>query len=72
LYEHSLTKARDWLVTYYTVDEHATQAVVAQIDELIAKRVEVALPDISESRRELKAYIKMRQAKMAGTAGVTR
>lgn len=72
LYEHSLAKARDWLVTYYTVDEHATQAVVAQIDELIAKRVEVALPDISESRRELKAYIKMRQAKMANTAGATR
>ncbi len=70
LYEHSLTKARDWVTTYYTVDEHATQAVVAQIDELIAKHVEMTLPDISESRRELKAYIKMRQAKM--TAGATR
>lgn len=69
LYGHSLAKARDWLTTYYTVDEHATQAVVAQIDELIAKHVEVELPDISESRRELKAYIKMRQLKMTTAAG---
>ncbi len=68
LYEHSLIKARDWLITYYTVDEHATQAVVAQIDELVAKHVEVTLPDISESRRELKAYIKMRQVKMMSGA----
>lgn len=72
LYEHSLTKARDWLITYYTVDEHATKAVVAQIDDLIAKHVEVTLPDISESRRELKAYIKIRQVKMATAAGATR
>jgi uroporphyrin-3 C-methyltransferase len=72
LYEHSLEKARDWLITYYTVDEHATQAVVAQIDELVARHVEVSLPDISESRRELKAYIKMRQVKMATTAGAAR
>lgn len=72
LYEHSLAKARDWLVAYYTVDEHATQAVVAQIDELIARHVEVTLPDISESRRELKAYLKLRQAKMATAAGATR
>lgn len=69
LYEHNLTKARNWLLTYYTIDEHATQAVVAQLDELIAKRVEMTLPDISESRRELKAYIKMRQAQMATAAG---
>ena len=72
LYEHSLAKARDWLTTYYTVDEHATQAVVAQIDALTAKHVEVTLPDISESRRELKAYIKMRQVKMATAAGAVR
>ncbi len=72
LYEHSLAKARDWLSTYYTLDERATQAVVAQIDELITRRVEVTLPDISESRRELKAYIKMRQMKMTTAAGVTR
>lgn len=72
LYEHSLSKARNWLLTYYTVDERATQAVVAQIDELIAKRVEMTLPDISESRRELKAYIKMRQTQMTSAAGAKR
>jgi uroporphyrin-III C-methyltransferase len=72
LYEHSLSKARDWLLTYYTIDEHATQAVVSQIDELIGKRVEMTLPDISESRRELKAYIKMRQAQLTTAAGAKR
>lgn len=72
LYEHSLAKARDWLTTYYTVDEHATQAIVGQIAGLIGKRVEVTLPDISESRRELKAYIKLRQVKMATAAGAAR
>lgn len=72
LYEHSLAKARDWLMTYYTVDEHASQAVVAQLDELIGKHVEVTLPDISESRRELKAYIKLRQVKLATATGAAR
>ncbi len=56
LYAHSLGKARDWLQTYYTVDEHATQMVVQSVDELRSKQITYALPDISESRRELKAY----------------
>ena len=71
LYEHSLSKARNWLVTYYTVDEHAAQSVAQQIDELIAKRVEMTMPDISESRRELKAYIKMRHAQLLKGAVAT-
>lgn len=66
LYEHSLGKARDWLITYYTVDEHATAAVAQTIDELRAKRVVMTLPDISQSRRELKAYLNQRRAQAAG------
>lgn len=62
LYEHSLGKARNLLTTYYTVDEHATQIVTQAIDELQSKHVSVALPDISQSRRELKAYLNMRRA----------
>lgn len=65
LYEHSLSKARDWLTTYFTVDEHATQAVATAIDELEARRVTTTLPDISESRRELKAYLNQRRAQAA-------
>lgn len=72
LYKHSLSKARDWLVTYYTVDEHATQSVAQAIDELIDKHVEMTMPDISESRRELKAYIKMRHAQMISAAAGTK
>jgi uroporphyrin-III C-methyltransferase len=62
LYEHSLSKARDWLTTYFTVDEHATQAVAQAIDELKARRITVTLPDIANSRRELKAYLNNRRA----------
>ncbi len=64
LYEHSLGKARDWLLTYYTVDEHATQMVVQSVDELRGKKIVYAIPDISESRRELKAYLNARRAQI--------
>lgn len=70
LYEHSLDKARLWLTTYFTVDEHATRAAADAIAELRERRVAVSLPDISDSRRELKAYINARRAHAAtvGTA----
>jgi uroporphyrin-3 C-methyltransferase len=61
LYEHSLNKARESLLTYYTVDEHATQIVAQAIAELTAKQVAMKLPDISQSRRELKAYLNARR-----------
>jgi uroporphyrin-3 C-methyltransferase len=68
LYVHSLGKARDWLQTYYTVDEHATQMVVQSVDELRGKQITYALPDISESRRELKAYMNARRAQLPGAS----
>ena len=61
LYEHSLNKAREALLTYYTVDEHATQIVAQAIAEMSAKQVAMKLPDISQSRRELKAYLNARR-----------
>jgi uroporphyrin-3 C-methyltransferase len=61
LYEHSLNKAREALLTYYTVDEHDTQIVAQAIGELSAKKVAMKLPDISQSRRELKAYLNARR-----------
>lgn len=71
LYEHSLAKARDLLTTYYTVDEHATQAVAQSIDELLKKQVKPQLPDISDSRRELRAYLNQRRAGANGAMGDT-
>lgn len=68
LYEHSLNKAREALLTYYTVDEHATQVVAQAIAELAARRVAMTLPDISQSRRELKAYLNARRAETATQA----
>jgi uroporphyrin-3 C-methyltransferase len=61
LYEHSLNKASQALLTYYTVDEHATQIVAQAIVELSQKKVAMKLPDISQSRRELKAYLNARR-----------
>ena len=68
LYEHSLNKAREALLTYYTVDEHATQVVAQAIADLAARRVAMALPDISQSRRELKAYLNARRLETATAA----
>jgi uroporphyrin-III C-methyltransferase len=68
LYEHSLSKAGSWIATYFTVDEHATRAVTDSIDELKKKRVAMSLPDISQSRREFKAYLNARRNRAAGTA----
>jgi uroporphyrin-3 C-methyltransferase len=65
LYEHSLSKAREALTTYYTIDEHATQIVAQAIDELANKKVAMKLPDISQSRRELKAYLNARRAEVS-------
>ena len=50
------------MTTYYTVDEHATQIVAQAIAELMNKTVAMPLPDISQSRRELKAYLNARRA----------
>jgi uroporphyrin-3 C-methyltransferase len=70
LYEHSLEKAHSWLTTYFTVDEQATQTLAQTIDELRAKHVRVALPDVSESRHALQVYLKSRHAQ-AASAGTT-
>lgn len=72
LYEHSLNKAREALLTYYTVDEHATQIVAQAIADLAARRVAMQLPDISQSRRELKAYLNARRVETAAKADLTK
>lgn len=56
LYDNSLSKARQWLLTYYTLDKQATEKVVAIVDSLARQQVAVALPDISASLRALKVY----------------
>lgn len=70
LYEHSLNKAREALLTYYTVDEHGTQIVAQAIADLAARQVAMQLPDISQSRRELKAYLNARRVEAAANAAL--
>ena len=57
LYQRSLSKAQQWLEDFYTLNIEATQRVVATIEDLKQRSVTAELPDISSSRRELKAYI---------------
>jgi uroporphyrin-3 C-methyltransferase len=68
LYQHSQAKARDWLTTYYTLDRDATAVLVAEIDTLAEHAITVALPDISASRRALKAYLNARHAQPPAAA----
>lgn len=60
LFDQSLTKARDWLLTYYTLGESATQALATTVDELRQRPVTIELPDIAGSRRALKDYLDQR------------
>ncbi len=57
LFENSLNKAKQWLDTYYTLDQQTTTAMLEAIEQVATKRVEVNLPDISSSLRALKNYI---------------
>lgn len=62
LYSTSLDKAQTWITTYFTLDEQATRAVAATVEELKARQIKPALPDVSTSRRALNAFIKSRRA----------
>ncbi len=62
LYESSLTKAENWLTTYFTLDQQATRAVAETIAELKTRQIKPQIPDISSSRRALNAFIKSRRA----------
>lgn len=59
LYVASLSKAKEWLVKYYTLDRDKAQGLVVEIDRMISEKVAVELPDISGSLRELKRYVEL-------------
>ncbi len=60
LYERSLSKCRDWLQTYFALDEANARALAASVDELRQRPVATAPIDIGNSRRLLKAYLEQR------------
>lgn len=58
LYNDSLSQAASWAQRYFAVDQTATQAVVEQLEQLAAQPVSIEAPDIAESQRALRDYLR--------------
>ncbi len=56
-YLDSLESAEQWLKDYFPNDEAATQTVIADIQQLQMIKVEVELPDVSNSLLAIKGFI---------------
>ncbi|WP_210397165.1 uroporphyrinogen-III C-methyltransferase [Motiliproteus sediminis] len=56
-FDASLSKARDWVATYFQADDSTTKALLNGISQLQGTQVAPTLPDISGSLRTLKAYL---------------
>jgi len=68
-YDSALLKAEEWLGTYFQQDDGVTQGLLRGIGELKSVKVSPALPDISNSLTELKAYLhQMAELKRKGAA----
>lgn len=61
-FDSALNKAEEWLSTYFQQDDGTTQALLRGIGELKSSQVSPALPDISNSLTELKAYLQQMTA----------
>lgn len=62
LYQRSLTKAADWIETYYVL-EGRSELLVARMRELAERPVVRQVPDISASLRSLKLYVEDENAR---------
>ncbi|WP_286240433.1 uroporphyrinogen-III C-methyltransferase [Neptuniibacter halophilus] len=56
-YDASLSKAHDWIATYFEQKDGTTQSLLRGISELQDVQVSAELPDISGSLRSLKSYL---------------
>lgn len=68
LYERALTKARDWLDTWYDGSHAAVRALRERLAELSQKDINPELPDISKSLDLLKARL---EGRLNATSGET-
>ncbi len=68
-FDSALNKAEEWLGTYFQQDDGTTQALLRGIGELKSSQVSPALPDISNSLTELKAYLQQMTALKQKGAG---
>lgn len=55
-YDASLSKAHNWISTYFEQQDSTTQSLLDSINELKSVQVNAEMPDISGSLRTLKAY----------------
>ncbi len=63
LYVESLRSARDWAATYFDPEHTATQAMVAELDRLLAVELAPPLPEVGGALRALRASPAYRQAR---------
>jgi uroporphyrin-3 C-methyltransferase len=57
LYQRSLNKAQQWLKDFYTLEAEAAAVIADNVEALKQQQITAELPDISSTRRALKAYI---------------
>lgn len=68
LYRESLRSARDWAVAYFDREHAATQALVAELDRLLAVDIAPALPEVGGALRALRAVPAYREARGGGAS----
>jgi uroporphyrin-3 C-methyltransferase len=68
LYRESLRSARDWAVAYFDREHAATQALVTELDRLLAVDIAPALPEVGGALRALRAVPAYREARGGGAS----
>ena len=66
LYRESLRSARDWAIAYFDREHAATQALVTELDRLLAVDIAPALPEVGGALRALRAVPAYREARGGG------
>ena len=61
-YQTSLQSAADWVADYFPADEPAVAAYVDQLNQLLGREMQQALPDVSQSLLAVRAFIAKQHA----------
>jgi len=68
IYKERLQTAADWIRDFFKADDPATQAMLAQLEQLATENIKPRLPDISASYRALQDF-REQQTDSAGSSG---
>ncbi len=58
VYRNALLKAHQWIEQYYAINERESQVILARLAEIAEINIQQPIPDITQSRNQLEAYIK--------------